>query len=459
MRLFHAIIRRIDYKQNLILDSKDNLLYLIPMNKDKIKYLLQDIENTPIPDGFPREIELPMNSRKVVILLGLRRVGKTYLLYSTMRRLMASGISRGQLLYLNFEDDRLAPITAGDLDTVFKCHKELHPELSGLPIYFFFDEVQAVPGWEKFVRRLHDTERGDIFITGSSSALMVRDVATSMRGRSIQYEVFPLSFKEFLSFRGARRQPYSSDSDTQMRRLFEEFIEIGGLPEVVLAIEEIRSRILKDYCDLIFYRDLVDRYRLSNEVLLKELLGQVLGHPASLLNNSKVERDLKSRGLVFGKDTLHRYLSVMEESYIFFSLPVAARSLRKRSVNPRKIHPVDWSLGYWMYPRRMIDRGHRLETMIYLHIRRQRQDLGYVKVPHEIDLVVGIENPECYINVTWDSHESAVLERELAGLTQPGISGSAKRLLVSHNTAERPLPAGVQEVEAYRFLLDEHLAN
>ena len=188
------------------------------MDKETLKYVLAQSTSRPLPPATPRTLKLPLNSRKVVTLVGIRRSGKTYLLYETMRRLEKQGVDRRRILYLNFEDDRLFPIQTGELDLILRAHEELYHEVAAEKKYLFFDEVQDVPAWEKYLRRLHDTEDAHLFVTGSSSHLLSRELATGLRGRSVSYEVFPLSFAEFLSFRRLEHQPYSRASESRWRR-------------------------------------------------------------------------------------------------------------------------------------------------------------------------------------------------------------------------------------------------
>nr|MBP8259847.1 AAA family ATPase [Verrucomicrobiota bacterium] len=158
------------------------------MNSDSLKGVLQQFVSRPLPKCRARELVLPMNSDKVVGLAGVRRSGKTFLFFRTIQQLAEQGIGRPRLLYLNFEDDRLQPLRAEELDLVLRCHRELFPESIGQRCYLFLDEVQNAPGWERWVRRLHDTEDVEVFVTGSSSQLLTRDLPTALRGRSPHLE-------------------------------------------------------------------------------------------------------------------------------------------------------------------------------------------------------------------------------------------------------------------------------
>ena len=426
------------------------------MRKESLKYIFTENTSRKFPVTVPRELELPLDTHKITTLVGIRRSGKTYILYDTMRRLEARGIDRRQMIFLNFEDDRLMPIKSRELDLIVSAHAELYPEFSDRRKYFFFDEIQNAPRWETYVRRLHDTEDAQIFLTGSSSHLLARELATSLRGRTISYEVFPLSFAEFLRFRGLQREPYSVISDSRMAAAMNDYLAIGGLPEVVLAEPDLRPRILKEYVDLVFYKDLVERYKVANPALLKQLLKRCLGQPASLLSAHKVYKDFRSQGYELSKDTLYRYLHYLEESYIVFLLEIAERSVRKRATNPKKLHGIDWALAYPLVPEPFIDAGHKLESAVYLHWRRQREDLGYLGGDREIDLVINPERPEQLINVALNVVRSETYEREIAGLEWGATRmPRARRILIVQEPPDREVPKGIEVIEAWRYLLGE----
>lgn len=423
------------------------------MDEETLKYVLAQSTARALPLVVPRALQLPLDSRKVVTLVGIRRTGKTYLLYETMRRLEARGVDRRRILYLNFEDDRLLPIQAGELDLILRAHDQLYPEVAGRVKHLFFDEVQNVPAWEAYIRRLHDTEDAHIFVTGSSSHLLSRELATALRGRSVSYEVFPLSFPEFLAFRGIEHERYSRVSESRMAAALEDYLRTGGLPEVVLADDSLRQRILKEYVDLVFYKDLVERCRVANPQVLRLLLRHCLGHPASLFSVHKLYQDFRSQGLSLSKDTLYNYLAYLEESFLVFPLPVAERSLRKQAMNPKKLHAIDWALAYPFVAEPSIDVGKKLETAVFLSWRRQRNDLGYLAGDHEIDLVVNRDRPEQLINVAFSVSRADAWDREIAALMWSAARfPRVPRVLVTHSRGSRKPPAGIRVADAWQYL-------
>jgi predicted AAA+ superfamily ATPase len=424
------------------------------VDKETLKYVIMQSTSRPLPPAIPRTLALPLNSRKVVALIGIRRSGKTYLLYETMRRLEAHGIDRRRMLYLNFEDDRLFPIQTSELDLILRAHEELYTEVAGQKKYIFFDEVQNVPSWETYLRRLHDTEDARLFVTGSSSHLLSRELATGLRGRSISYEVFPLSFAEFLAFRKLDHKPYSRTSESRMAAALKDYLRTGGLPEVVLADDVLRPRILKEYVDLVFYKDLVERYGVANPRVLRLLLRHCLGHPASLFNVHKLYQDFRSQGLGLSKDTLYNYLGYLEESFLVFPVPVAERSVRKQAMNAKKLHAIDWALAYPFVAEPSIDVGKKLETAVFLHWRRQREDLAYLGGEREIDLVVNPHHPEQLINVAFSVSRKETWDREIAALEWAAARfPRVPRVLVAHERTTRKPPKGIQVADAWKYLL------
>jgi predicted AAA+ superfamily ATPase len=303
-----------------------------------------------------------------------------------------------------------------------------------------------VPSWEIFVRRVHDTEDARLFVTGSSSHLLSREIATGLRGRSVSYEVFPLSFPEFLAFRGVTHDPYSRASEARLASALDDYLVTGGLPEVVLADEALRPRILKEYVDLVFYKDLVERHGVGNPAVMRLLLRHCLSCPASLFNVHKLYQDFRSQGMGLSKDTLYAYLGHLEESFVVFTLTVAERSVRKQAMNPKKLHAIDWALAYPFVAEPTVDSGRKLESAVFLHWRRRSEDLGYLAGEREVDLVVNRSRPEHLVNVAYSVSAAATWAA--------GRFPRASRTLVAHEHARRAAPAGVEVVDAWRYLLE-----
>jgi uncharacterized protein len=423
------------------------------MVSENLKYVIRQFVERTLPACKPRKLVIPTGTTKVIGLTGARRSGKTFLFFDTIHRLSAQGIDRRQMVYLNFEDDRLYPIEAQDLDIILRCWHEVFPDTVGMHKYLFLDEVQNVTGWERWVRRLCDTEDVEVFVTGSSSQLLTRDLSSALRGRSITFEVFPLSFREYLSFRDIDVVAYNAANESLLRHELELYLLWGGFPEVVLADETLRPMILEEYGSLMLYRDVVERYGVRNERLIRELLRHAFRNTGSLLNVSKLHRDFTSQGFAVSRNTLFEYLGYLEDSFLVFLIPKQETSLRKQAHNPRKLHVIDTGLiaAFQAYPNRNL--GHKLETAIFLENRRKRKDLFYYTNGSEIDLCDG--EGEFFINTCWSLSETETIHREKAAM-EFGSSRwqNAKGRLLYHEYS----PGREQEIPgvfpAWRYLLE-----
>jgi len=422
------------------------------MTSDNLKYVIRQFVARALPACKARTLRVPTDTSKVVGLVGVRRSGKTFLFFGAMQRLVAEGVERRRILYLNFEDDRLHPLRAEELDLVLRCWHEVFPETTGQRKYLLLDEVQNVPGWERWVRRLCDTEDVRVFVTGSAARLLARDLATALRGRSITLEVFPLSFREYLAFRSIAIVPHHADNESRLRHELEAYLLCGGFPEIVLADEALRPLILEEYSSLMLYRDVVERYAVRNERLMRELLRYCFRNTGSLLNVSKLHRDFASQGYTVSRNTLFEYLGHLEDALLVFLLPKRETSVRKQAHNPKKLHVIDTGLmaAFQAFPGR--DLGHKLETVVFLANRRRQKDLCYYVNGSEVDLCDGAG--KLFVNTCWSLADAETLQREKAAMAFGAARWpDAKGTLLYHEYApgrERAVP-GAQA--AWRYLL------
>ncbi|MBL1215816.1 MAG: hypothetical protein D8M61_20905 [Ignavibacteriae bacterium] len=196
----------------------------------------------------------------------MRRAGKTTFLHQVRQQRLAAGVSRDQLPYLDFEDERLATFSVEEFDSLVEEYYRRFPGYRRQEtVTWCFDEIQVVPGWERFVRRLLDTEKVEVFVSGSSAAHLSREIATAMRGRAWEVVIFPSSFGEYLSHRGHdlpdRLDLLSAPQRSEMQSSFREYLSTGGFPEAQGLDQRDRFRLLGDYVDVAIFRDVVERHR------------------------------------------------------------------------------------------------------------------------------------------------------------------------------------------------------
>lgn len=430
---------------------------------DLIDALLADFQERELPRVTPRALSLPALPGKADVVIGMRRSGKTWFLYQQIQERLASGVERDRLLYLNFEDERLLPLAAADLSRIPEAFYRRFPASREKLCWFFFDEIQNVPGWETFIRRLLDNEKVALVLTGSSAKLLSREIASSLRGRSLSTEILPFSFGEAVRHEGMEL-PATWPPGAKMRSVLEHrldrYLENGGFPEVQAIPQDLRVRVLQEYIDVVIFRDVVERHGVDNLPALRYLERSLLANPAGRFSVSKLFNDLKSQGMRVGKDTLYEYLAHLEDSFLLFTLMVASPSARVRQVNPRKCYPVDPGLASAVSFKASGDVGHLLETAVFLELRRRGRSLAYIatRSGYEVDfLAEGPTGTRELLQVSANLEDPATRQRELRALEEGMQETSCEKatLVTLREEGSADVTGGsVRIVPAWRWLLE-----
>jgi predicted AAA+ superfamily ATPase len=384
--------------------------------KEVFKRLIVDFQERRFETFFPREYDIPTDTGKIVSLIGVRRSGKTYMFFHMIERLRRR-VPNENIVYINFEDDRLFPIGLKDLDGLVEAYFELYPHKRGEKLYWFLDEVQNIEGWERFVRRIYDTLNLQLFVTGSSSRLLSSEIATSLRGRTIVYEIFPFSFKEYLLAKEIEVNFHSSSSLSYIRNAFNAYLEEGGFAETFGQSKDVQKRILKDYMDLIVYRDVIERHAIKNHALLKHLIKYLFVNMGTLISFNKLYNTYKSMGYKLGKDTLYEYVAYLQEAYTVFAIPIHRSSVREEQRNPKKLYAVDNGFKRLFDASLSKDFSKLYENLAFLHLHRQSDEVYYYKGKQEVDLYANLDGGTL-VNVSYEIEASATLERELSALRE-----------------------------------------
>ena len=384
--------------------------------KEIFKKLIINFQERQFSRIVPRDYDVPLNTKKIVSLIGVRRSGKTYILFSLIEKLRKS-IDPKNIIYINFEDDRLYPLSLKKLDDLMESYYELYPAKREEKVYLFLDEVQNIEGWERYVRRLDDTLNIQLFITGSSSKLLSSEIATSLRGRTITYEIFPFSFKEYLRYKEIEVNLYSSKTLSYVKNAFNDYLVGGGFAETFDETTDVQKRILKDYLDLIIYKDVVERYTIKNQSLLKHLIKYMFVNMGTLISINKLYNDYKSQGYKVGKDTLYDYMSYLQEAYALFTTPIYRNSVREEQRNPKKLYAIDNGFKRLFSISLSDDYSKLYENLAFLHLRRKSSEVYYYKEKQEVDLYIKTDK-EYLVNVSYTIEDEKTLKRELSALVE-----------------------------------------
>ena len=301
---------------------------------------IKDFQEFELPKLVKRDlrIEADLPIKRAISIIGPRRAGKTFSMFQVIGELLRNGIDKSRILYVNLESDLLIGCTVEDLRNMLNIFYEIYPENRGRKIYLFLDEVQNVPYWERFVRNLVDSGGIQVYVSGSSSKLLSIEVATSLRGRTLPYYIYPFNFKEFLRAKGFEVEKYlSSSKKATLLNLLQKYME-GSYPEVVL-FEKEREKVLKEIFDVTIYRDIVERFRVKNIRVLRLMVKGLVS--STYFSIHKFYNYIKSLGMKVSKNTLYNYVEYFSDSLVLYTLRKYSRSYKEVEQTIPKIYFVD----------------------------------------------------------------------------------------------------------------------
>jgi len=404
------------------------------MNKELLKEVIlsnEDYINKTVDRIVKREgIILPDLLKKVVIFYGVRRSGKTFILFSLFKKYKNNSV------YVDFEDDRLQGFKLKDFENLKEALLELKPELIGKKIVFLFDEVQNVNGWEKFCRRVIERENATVFVSGSSSKIMPYEINTALRGRSWNMEVFPFSFREYLRTKNIdpdKKNILYSTKKFIVKKYFLEYLNWGGFPEVSFAkLEFEKQKLLKEYLDAMFFKDLVERYEITNVQLLETLLDKLFSSFSTRISLTSFYKQYKEK-FPFSKDLLFRYYKHILESMLVFEAKKFSESIYKRTRNPAKIYLVDIGLAKGLTSK---DTGRRLENLVFLELKRKGYEVFYFEDKKECDFIAVKEGKFFPIQVTYELNKKNT-DREMGGMIKAcKLLDQKKGIIITYDEEE-----------------------
>lgn len=429
---------------------------------DTLRELILDFQESVLDTGVTRRLDITIVEGKVTVCIGVRRCGKSTFLHQQIQRLRDAGVPRQNICFLNFFDDRLHDLKYDRLGVVLEAYYSLYPEKKGAErVYWFFDEIQAVPNWEPFVDRLMRTENAEVYITGSSARMLSREIATQMRGRALSWELFPFSFREYLDYRGiAGEAPRSTKKRLLIQNAFEAYWEAGGFPEVAGVERNLRIKIHQEYFQAILFRDLVERHDVSHPRAVADLAHRLIDNTASLYTLNKLFGYLKSLGHKLPKAAVSDYLEWFEDAYFLFTVRVFDASLSRANANPKKIYCIDHSLVNSVGSGILVNAGHLLENLVFVALRRATSEIAYYKTRsgREVDFIAQYsDRSRKLIQVCESVADPHTRKRELSALAEAMRElGQTHGVVVTRGETEHLEVDGgtVSVVPAWRFLLD-----
>lgn len=361
---------------------------------EKIKQYLIDFQKRKF-EVFERDLKIKFTKQFITSIVGARRVGKTYFLFSLIDKIK----DRKEALYIDFDYPEFLDFDGKDLKTLIDLHLQLFGKLE----YVFLDEIQNIKNWERGLKEIYEEKKYFVFISGSSSKLLSKELATQLRGRTVSYNLFPLSFKEILEIKNVVFEEKTLSSDKKNKLLFEfnKYLKSGGYPQIFLE-PSLKEQIVMDYKDLVLFRDLVERYHVKNIYVVKRFFEYLITSYAKEISIDKFFNYLKSQNVALSKKTLYNYMEYFDSSVFFHFL----RTFKIRS-RIKKVYLNDIVFA-------ADDKGKRLENMVFIELLRRGEQVYYYKNEFECDFVIPKKQA---IQVVWELNEENE-KREFKGLLQ-----------------------------------------
>jgi uncharacterized protein len=435
---------------------------LHPVLEEKLNTALAP---TAIQTFTRRDAALPNLANKVHAVTGMRRAGKT----TFLRQLVAeqqSAASPERAVYISFDDDRLAEIKADQLSALLEAYYRRIPNLRRKEtVSWFLDEIQLVPGWERFVRRVLDTEKVALVVSGSSARMLSREVHTSLRGRGIETVIRPFSFREFLRHRAeepaAKPRRWTADQRSLIEKRFGEYLLEGGFPEAQGLAPTLQVELLQGYVDTVLFRDVIERYAVSQVSALRSVIRHCLRNAAAGMSVHRLFLDLKAQGHAVSKDSVHALLAHLIDSFLIATVSLHSASERQRNSNPRKVYPADPGLIHAFDFQNRTNLGHALETAVFNQLQRHGAEVEYIKTKdgYEVDFYAHYPaGPPSMLQVCADPTSDQTRMREVRALSSalaenPKIPGAL--LVLTQEQAVALSGESFRVVPAYEWILEQ----
>lgn len=414
------------------------------INKEKWTEIIKDFYEKEMPEIIPREQEITFEEglKRAISIIGPRRAGKTYEMFFLIEELRQK-YGRDRVLYINFERADLEVISYKDLNLMLEAYYEIYPQNENKKMWLFLDEIQNVLEWERFVRTCLDNGLS-IFLSGSSSRLLSKEIATSMRGRNISYNLYPFSFKEFLLAKKFEiKKYYSSKEKSVLHNLLNEFLVFGGYPEAVIFVKE-REKIIKDIFDTAIYRDVIERGKIRNVKILKLLINALL--TSKEFSMYKFYNFIKSQGMKISKNAIYKYADYLNDAFFVFFLRKHDLSYKKKEQSLPKIYFIDNGL---LTINGIDDNGRLLENLVFLELLRRNKDTAYYQnsLKEEVDFLIKEgKKVKQLIQVCYDLGNFMTVEREKRILIKASGEFNCSDLVVINMSEEKEEVVGGKKI-------------
>ena len=433
------------------------------MRKEVIKSLIAIKQSEILFDVIERDVELPIDRKKIITIPGVRRCGKSTLMEIAINNLVKGGVSPKRILWLGFDDERLRNMTSEELDEVIASYMEMFPDIPIKDVYMFFDEIQLIKDWEYFVLRLYKTYCKNIYVCGSNATMLSTELSSALRGYPLEYETYPLSFNEFCRFKGIETDSYLEQDKARLRNAFEEYNKDSAFPEIVLTPSKSEQlKQLHSYFDTMLLKDLAEHYKISNTSVVRYFVKRIMANLTKPTSINGIYKDIKSQGLKVGKDDLYLWANYICDIFMFIRISRYDRSLIKEQKSLDKYYCIDNGLRGAVLMPQSNDNGKNLENTVFMQLNRMKlpsDKISYYQGDSECDFVFQRgDSVAQLIQVTWSMAVENTREREIKGLLEASVVTGCNNLLIVTKDEETVITQEDKQINivpAWKLLLQD----
>ena len=431
------------------------------MRKEVIKSLIA-IKQSEIPfEVIERDVELPIDRKKIITIPGVRRCGKSTLMEIAINNLVKGGVARERILWLGFDDERLRNMVSEELDEVIASYMEMYPDIPIKDVYMFFDEIQLIKDWEYFVLRLYKTYCKNIYVCGSNATMLSTELSSALRGYPLEYETYPLSFNEYCRFKGIATNSFLEQDKARLRNAFEMYNQESAFPEIVLTSSKSEQlKLLHSYFDTMLLKDLAEHYKISNTSVVRYFVKRIMANLTKPTSINGIYKDIKSQGLKVGKDDLYLWANYICDIFMFVRISKYDRSLIKEQKSLDKYYCIDNGLRGAVLMPQSNDNGKNLENTIFMQLNRMKlpsDKIFYYQGDSECDFVIQRgDSVTQLIQVTWNMADENTCEREIKGILEASTATGCDNLLIVTKDEEKIITREgkqINVVSAWKWLL------
>jgi len=427
-----------------------------------LKRIIVDYQKKALPVLTQRDLKIEFIPNMATGISGIRRGGKTYRTHQLAIELERLG-KKENICRVQFNDHRIINIPAKDLHVIDDAYYSIYPEKrENEDVFFIFDEIHRIKGWENYILYLLETSTHKIIITGSTASALKGEFASSLRGKLFPLELFPFSFNEYLRHHQAEIDTVSTKGRSFLQNSFQGYLKTGGFPGVYDIPEELREDLLRTYWDTMLLRDIIEAHNDENidAALLRHFCDALISRVGCPMTTNKVSLNLKDSGFAFNQDKIYRYLKYVSDAYMLQTVEFFSESEKVRARNYKKVYCIDWALARAVSYGAGSDDTRLFENMIYIELKRRGRIVSYYSTREgfEVDFVSMDNRKEIeLIQVSYSLDKTSVENREIRALLTAGKHLNAQKLTIITLNDEKTVKQDGMEIiiiPAWKWLLE-----